>query len=436
VNDLYVYKLLESAWALCPANGNPPGEMLNPTIALWEAAYQLFAFGGVDNSLNAPVTLYSYTVTDDTIVNGEISGSWAQVTYGGSTPTGRSGHTAVFNQATSTMLVYGGLDYLAFSVRDDLWAYDASAQTWALLSPGGTAPTGRHSHAAAWAEAQQKMFISAGVTLSGFSSQLLSDLFCYDVSSNTWTELTALSSPTLNPPSRWSHSMVWLPSSEKLLVYGGKTGSGSSSDVGTSTLYGFTLSNQVWEELSYTGTISASDEHAAVWYDGAYETTGDWEWNGHEAMVLFGGYDTSGDLIGDLTHMWFKPATTTSATSTLSTTTATSSTATTQTTSITSATPPTCFHGPNCFNPHFEVVEASALPGVRWEPRAALHVSLVNWYIFGGSTSSGYENDLYVIKCWITHGRFARRTEISQKLCTKAPWSCGRHNTSYSFSAA
>ncbi|CAK0858459.1 unnamed protein product [Prorocentrum cordatum] len=225
------------------------------------------------------------------------------------------------------MLVYGGIDFLVYTVLDDLWAYDAIAQSWTQLSPGGTAPTGRYSHAAAWSEAQQKMFISGGVALNGFTATLLGDLFCYDASTNTWSELTALTAPTLDPPSLWGHSMVWLPRSESLLVYGGKPGVGSD-DVATSTLYGFTLASHVWEEISYTGTIAASDEHAAVWYEGAYETTGDWAWDGHEAMLLFGGYDTSGSLLGDLTTMWFKPATTTSATSTTSITTATTQTAT------------------------------------------------------------------------------------------------------------
>ncbi|CAK0888217.1 unnamed protein product [Prorocentrum cordatum] len=48
LNDMYVYKLLEHTWVLCRTNGDPPPQVLHPTIALWEAEYTLFLFGGVD----------------------------------------------------------------------------------------------------------------------------------------------------------------------------------------------------------------------------------------------------------------------------------------------------------------------------------------------------------------------------------------------------
>lgn len=105
-------------------------------------------FGGDDGGHREKVDSgYKGTYLNDLWELDLPSGSWRQLNPGvrgvKNGPTqGYAHHSAVV--INGKMVTFGGLR------RDDIWAYDASANTWSKLIPNaGPTPGKRHGHAAA-----------------------------------------------------------------------------------------------------------------------------------------------------------------------------------------------------------------------------------------------------------------------------------------------
>jgi hypothetical protein len=305
LNDVHAYRVLERRWVHCALTGPPPSERVSPSVALWEDESQFLVFGGMDN-VGFPEGLHRLSfVSSDIHSGGIINGEWSVIEVGSTKPSGRYGHTAVFDDASSTMLVFGGSDH-NFQALNELWCYSATAQAWSLLTPSGAAPAGRYYHAAAWGPSQKKMFVSGGVSGGAdLPTGVMGDLWVYDARENSWYEL-APSSAGIAAPARWSHSMVFMDTvQESLMVFGGmETVQALTS---TSSLYGITLATSVWEELPWTGGMTQLDDHVAVWYPGLYNTTAHHHWDDHDCMVTFGGWEDKAELSERTTHMWFRP---------------------------------------------------------------------------------------------------------------------------------
>ncbi|CAK0858458.1 unnamed protein product [Prorocentrum cordatum] len=287
---MYVYKVLESAWALCTPNGVQPEAVYQSSLVMWEAQYKLFLFGGMRSVGTVSNNLYSYTVSNDTINSDqEIDGSWASISPGGTLPTARYGHTAVANEATASMLLFGGVTDFFVSL-DDLWSFDFNSESWTQLSPSGTAPSARYYHATAWWPDQQKMFISGGLGLDAitFVYQNFADMFVYDAVANAWSELTP-NGRGIAVPGLYAHSLVLMTDAEQFLVLGGYEG---LSTTASEELYGYDIASGTWSELVKTGDIEARVDYVAMWYQGAYDTAGYLEWDDYETMLVFGGLET------------------------------------------------------------------------------------------------------------------------------------------------
>ncbi|CAK0838678.1 unnamed protein product, partial [Prorocentrum cordatum] len=211
LSDVHAYRVVERSWVHCATTGAAPSGRVAPSLALWEGGSQLLVFGGMDD-LGFPEELHSLSFEGSDVHSGEsLVGHWSVVEVGSTRPSGRYGHTAVFDEASSTMLVFGGSDD-HYQALKELWRYDAAAQAWSLLLPSGAAPASRYYHAAAWGPAQEKMFVSGGITGGAdLPTEVLGDLWVYDARENSWRELVS-SSAGVAAPARWSHTWSsWTP---------------------------------------------------------------------------------------------------------------------------------------------------------------------------------------------------------------------------------
>ena len=129
----------------------------------------------------------------------------------------------VYDPSTHRMIMFGG--WIDGTNLNDTWAYDLIANTWTELSPLGTQPYARNAHAAVYAPSNGLVIMFGGV-LSGHAT-FLNDTWAYDPSANTWTKLAP--SGTL-PSERHDQAMVYDPSGNRMIMFGGVTSSSRLND--------------------------------------------------------------------------------------------------------------------------------------------------------------------------------------------------------------
>ncbi len=139
--------------------------------------------------------------------------TWTELIPTGALPAGRSQAAMAYDPVTRRMILFGGwADESAFG---DTWAYDPVANAWTELQPGGTLPSPRYAHELVCDPSRGLLVMFGG----GDFSRDYNDTWTYDPAANIWTRLSALHGAA--PSRRGAHAMVYDPSGGRLIVFGG-----------------------------------------------------------------------------------------------------------------------------------------------------------------------------------------------------------------------
>jgi prepilin-type N-terminal cleavage/methylation domain-containing protein len=255
------FATLGNLWAkLTPTGTAPPIRYAHS--AVWDATRdKMYVFGGSKGASGSLNDLWSYSATTN---------AWVQLTPTGTAPDIRYSHSAVWDAGRNKMYVFGGFKETIVTSLNDLWSYDASANSWTKLTPTGTPPDGRYAHTAVWDAARNKMYVFGGY--SNNTGLYYSDLWSYDASANSWTKLTpgGVSRPIIA-----FHSAVWDSLRSKMYTFGGYNGASYFNDIFT-----YDAVANTWTGITPSGTAPGKRyEHSAV-YDGS-----------SDKMFVFGGYN-------------------------------------------------------------------------------------------------------------------------------------------------
>jgi hypothetical protein len=217
--------------------------------------------------------------------NGKPRGTWTTVipNRNPGSPDARVYHSAVYDEANSRMVVFGGCDG-GTTYYNDVWVLTNAnggpgKAAWEELSPNGAPPIARCGHAAVYDVANNRMIVYGGSNAQGFLSDVWVLSNANGLGGNpTWTQL----SPQGNPPDgRDTGSVVYDAADNILIQFAG------AHDSSQDTNSVFTLSNAnglgntpVWTQLianGATGSPGKRDGHVAF-YDSA-----------NNRMTIFGG---------------------------------------------------------------------------------------------------------------------------------------------------
>jgi hypothetical protein len=162
---------------------------------------------------------------------------WTQLRPSGGPPAPRLRHTAVYDQTTNTMIVYGGND--CFEARfADVWILTSAngvggTPTWTQLTPTGVAPAGRENASAVYDSVNNRMVVYGGD--DGFVTPDNSVWVLTNANGTggtpTWIQLSPSGTA---PPARELHSAVYDAANNIMTIFGGnsETGAGLLNDTG------------------------------------------------------------------------------------------------------------------------------------------------------------------------------------------------------------
>lgn len=116
----------------------------------------------------------------------------------------------------------------------DTWTYDLSINNWTEMMPSSS-PSAREYHSMVYNLKFDKVIL-----FGGFSGTYLSDTWVYDLESNIWTNMN----PVNPPDGRAEHSMVYDSDLDMIVLFGGYNGSSSLNDT-----WVYDLDTNTWTEM-------------------------------------------------------------------------------------------------------------------------------------------------------------------------------------------
>jgi hypothetical protein len=240
-----------------PPNRESPGSIYDPT------SNELFIHGGWGPQLKD-----TWVLTNANGLGG--TPTWLQLPDG---PVSRTAPATAYDQATNRLIVFGGLHndyYTVLNAWNDVWVLTnangvGGTPTWIQLNPVGVSPAGRGFAASTYDPASNRLIVHGGRDASAYC---LDDLWVLTYANGvggtpTWIQLN----PPFGPLGRDGHRMVYNPSSNKALIYGGATVAGTTlDDVWLLRHADGTTGTPQWTQLVPTGDDPGKNDKYAAGY--------------------------------------------------------------------------------------------------------------------------------------------------------------------------
>ncbi len=184
------------------------------------------------------------------------------------TPVGYHGTQVVYDSASDRFILFGGYHFKNDVVFDQTWSYDLNTNTWRNMKPAQH-PAARTFHSMVYVPTIDRVLLFGGDTGATFFDEELNATWLYDYNRNSWKMVMT---PT-RPQTRYYTSMVYVSSIDRVLMYGGGLVLGNA----VGDLWSFDPKAMNWEELHPAVTPGNWQNHAM-----AYDSKAD-------KVVLFGG---------------------------------------------------------------------------------------------------------------------------------------------------
>ena len=271
-------------WTQLAPLGPSPDARTRHTTVYDQATNRLILFGGRDVSC-APRN-DTWVLTNANGVGG--TPTWIQLSPTGPLPPARHFHSAVYDQATNRMTIFGGESACFSGLVNDVWVLSnanglGGTPSWTPLPTAG-GPSPRSEHSAVYNSASNRMIVFAGNPNVGSCSATVNDVWALDFANGlgsppTWVPLAVSGVP---PPARGGHVATYDALADRMIVFGGNQACAAPySDV--HTLAGAAVgASATWTQLAPAGTPGGRTQ-----LSGVYSPT-------NNRMTIFGGGDATG----------------------------------------------------------------------------------------------------------------------------------------------
>lgn len=186
--------------------------------------------------------------------------TWTEMAEG---PADRLGYRAAYDAESDRCILFGGANFSSYPVfYKDTWAYDFNSDTWTEMEPVKR-PYARNYHAMAYDAQADRIILFGG----GHIQDNMGDTWDYDFNLDTWTKIEP--NGGIRPGSRSYHAMVYDPTSNKTILFGG--------DLNGDETWTYDYSTSTWTKLDPSPNPGVLYKHAMAYSTGA------------GLVVLFGG---------------------------------------------------------------------------------------------------------------------------------------------------
>jgi hypothetical protein len=250
-------------WVAVTTAGAPPKDRFGHTAAYNPTTHRMIVFGG-GTGFPGPCVNELWVLQNANSVGG--TATWSELSPTGTLPPVREGHASVYDPNTNTMIVFGGTDCNG-NYYNDVWILsnaDGSTGTpkWTQSRPVGTPPSARSQSSAIYDGASRVMTIFGG---GAASKSVSNDVWTLAnvKGTPTWTQLAPTGTP---PAARSGHSAAYDSTNHRMTIYGGANGSGAAqNDTWILTDANGVGASPAWTKLSPTDAAPPRRSHTAVY---------------------------------------------------------------------------------------------------------------------------------------------------------------------------
>lgn len=275
---IYYFDLMTRDWKgpiYNPSSSNP-GRRSNAGICYVPDRNEVFIYGGGYTTRQGQTTYYynrddMWKIDLDTF---EWSVVWAPAG-----PGPRQGFDMVHNTKDGKIYFYGGYYHPTTSsdriIYDDFYSFDPASSAFSKINPSGTTPGMRYGAALMYEPDDHLLYLFGGWYLKdgGANPQEENDLWTYDFSTQTWTNIDA----QFKPSSRAYSKLSYDPLTREIIMTGGSENNDMSR---------YRIMEGKWYPEYYLVNPGNLDNHAAIFIP---ETRDLWLYgSGRHGMWRFG----------------------------------------------------------------------------------------------------------------------------------------------------
>jgi hypothetical protein len=175
-------------------------------------------------------------------------------------PTGRCGHSLVYDSESDVVILYGGFGCSSplDPPSDEVWAYDYNSNTWTVM---GSGPYKRIYHTSAYDIESDRMLMWGGRPHEESSD---TNIWAYDYNSDTWTEHPAVDGP-MNRSTY--HTMTYIPELDRTIIIGGVVLTGTFGGEFVLVVWEYDFNTNSWVRVEPEGDIPPPLAKQVMAYD-------------------------------------------------------------------------------------------------------------------------------------------------------------------------
>ena len=263
-DDTWVFDSNTMNWTQMHPNNSPSGRY-GHTMVFDPVTNKIILFGGYRyGAILAETWTYDY-----------VNNNWTEVTPTNSPP--KRAHTSmVYDNTNNIVLMHGG-----YNVGDETWSYNTTSNKWINMNITG-GPGNREGAYYSFDQDNGKFIVYGGWTDP-------SDTRAYDYKSNTWTNLNSTNEPTKRRS--YASNMFYDPIMKRSIFYGG-----TSNVCCYDEIWSFDYDENSWYEINSTNTPGGR------WlYGMAYDSDSDF-------VILFGGNVRDSSMSNETWILYLRPS--------------------------------------------------------------------------------------------------------------------------------
>jgi len=152
-------------------------------------------------------------------------------------PSARVDGVVAYDPVDRLIFLFGGQDSLP---RNDLWSYSLARRQWTEIQVSGPVPSARFGHTVVFDSARRRL-----VVFGGQASGFFSDVWAFNISSSSWQQLSA---DNAGPNRRYGHSAIYETARDRMVISHGFTNAGRFDDT-----WAFDFTANSWRDISPSG---------------------------------------------------------------------------------------------------------------------------------------------------------------------------------------
>ena len=185
-----------------------------------------------------------------------------------SNPDGRYLQALAFDESRKVFVMFGGTSMSpntgTVTPNQETWEWSPATGKWTNRTGAGTAPDARSGAAMVFDSVRGKMLLFGGRAGSGYNYE---DTWEWDPATGLWTDVSAAGG---HPSARSQHGMVYEKSTGKVLLFGGGRSDSASYDgtgitVSIGDTWEYDPTTHVWTVRTAVSTPSARHDFGLVW---------------------------------------------------------------------------------------------------------------------------------------------------------------------------